>query len=142
MYSEELREQIERDMKLVMTIKNAMVDATDYFNQLKRLGEEDYYGSDFDKQVRMTTYALNMTIQIIGETVIKFSDDYNDSYLQGIDVLRIYKSRNIISHAYEAVDMNIVGAIVERYLPDIEYGIEMFRIDLQNKVPYSRVKQK
>lgn len=39
MYSDELREQIERDMKLVMTIKNAMVDATDYFNQLKRLGE-------------------------------------------------------------------------------------------------------
>ena len=40
MYSSELREQIERDMKLVMTIKNAMVDATDYFNQLKRLGEK------------------------------------------------------------------------------------------------------
>lgn len=99
MYSEELREQIERDMKLVMTIKNAMVDATDYFNQLKRLGEEDYFGSDFDKQVRMTTYALNMTIQIIGETVIKFSNDYNDNYLDGIDALRIYKARNIISHA-------------------------------------------
>lgn len=99
MYSEELKEQIERDMKLVMTIKNAMVDATDYFNQLKRLGEEDYYGSDFDKQVRMTTYALNMTIQIIGETVIKFSNDYNDNYLDGIDALRIYKARNIISHA-------------------------------------------
>lgn len=140
MYSEELKEQIERDMKLVMTIKNAMVDATDYFNQLKRLGEEDYYGSDFDKQVRMTTYALNMTIQIIGETVIKFSNDYNDNYLDGIDALRIYKARNIISHAYEAVDMNIVGAIVDGYLPDIDCGIDMFRIDLRNKVPYSRVK--
>ena len=92
MYPDELREQIERDMKLVMTIKNAMVDATDYFNQLKRLGEEDYFGSDFDKQVRMTTYALNMTIQIIGETVIKFSNDYNDNYLDGIDALRIYKA--------------------------------------------------
>lgn len=140
MYSDELREQIERDMKLVTTIKNAMVDATDYFNQLKRLGEEDYYGADFNKQVRMTTYVLNMTIQIIGETVIKFSDDYNDNYLEGIDVLRIYKSRNIISHAYEAVDMNIVGAIVEGYLPDIDRGIDMFRIDLRNKVPYSRAK--
>ena len=140
MYSDELREQIERDMKLVMTIKNAMVDATDYFNQLKRLGEEDYFRSDFDKQVRMTTYALNMTIQIIGETVIKFSNDYNDNYLDGIDALRIYKARNIISHAYEAVDMNIVGAIVDGYLPDIDRGIDMFRIDLRNKVPYSRVK--
>lgn len=140
MYSDELREQIERDMKLVTTIKNAMVDATDYFNQLKRLGEEDYYGADFNKQVRMTTYVLNMTIQIIGETVIKFSDDYNDNYLEGIDVLRIYKSLNIISHAYEAVDMNIVGAIVEGYLPDIDRGIDMFRIDLRNKVPYSRAK--
>lgn len=136
MYSDKLREQIERDMKLVMTIKNAMVDATDYFNQLKRLGEEDYFGSDFDKQVRMTTYALNMTIQIIGETVIKFSNDYNDNYLDGIDALRIYKARNIISHAYEAVDMNIVDV----YLPDIDRGIDMFRIDLRNKVPYSRVK--
>lgn len=140
MYSSELREQIERDMKLVMTIKNAMVDATDYFNQLKRLGEEDYFRSDFDKQVRMTTYALNMTIQIIGETVIKFSNDYNDNYLDGINALRIYKARNIISHAYEAVDMNIVGAIVDGYLPDIDRGIDMFRIDLRNKVPYSRVK--
>ena len=140
MYPDELREQIERDMKLVMTIKNAMVDATDYFNQLKRLGEEDYFGSDFDKQVRMTTYTLNMTIQIIGETVIKFSNDYNDNYLDGIDALRIYKARNIISHAYEAVDMNIVGAIVDGYLPDIDRGIDMFRIDLRNKVPYSRVK--
>lgn len=140
MYPDELREQIERDMKLVMTIKNAMVDATDYFNQLKRLGEEDYFGSDFYKQVRMTTYALNMTIQIIGETVIKFSNDYNDNYLDGIDALRIYKARNIISHAYEAVDMNIVGAIVDGYLPDIDRGIDMFRIDLRNKVPYSRVK--
>lgn len=117
-----------------------MVDATDYFNQLKRLGEEDYFGSDFDKQVRMTTYALNMTIQIIGETVIKFSNDYNDNYLDGIDALKIYKARNIISHAYEAVDMNIVGAIVDGYLPDIDRGIDMFRIDLRNKVPYSRVK--
>lgn len=113
-----------------------MVDAIDYFNQLKRLGEEDYFGSDFDKQVRMTTYALNMTFQIIGETVIKFSNDYNDNYLDGIDALRIYKARNIISHAYEAVDMNIVDG----YLPDIDRGIDMFRIDLRNKVPYSRVK--
>ena len=142
MYSDELREQIERDMKLVMTIKNTIVDATNYYNQLKWIGDEDYFGSDFDRQIKMTTYALNMTIQIIGETVIKFSDDYNDNYLQGVDALKLYKSRNIISHAYEAVDMNIIGAIVERYLPDIEYGIEMFRTDLQNKVPYSRVNKK
>lgn len=36
--------------------------------------------------------------------------------------------------------MNIVGAIVDGYLPDIDRGIDMFRIDLRNKVPYSRVK--
>lgn len=142
MYSEELKEQIERDMQLVTKMKNTIVDATNYYNQLKWIGDEDYFGSDFDRQIKMTTYALNMTIQIIGETVIKFSDNYNDNYLQGVDALKLYKSRNIISHAYEAVDMNIIGAIVERYLPDIEYGIEMFRTDLQNKVPYSRVKEK
>lgn len=142
MYSKELKEQIEQDKHLALKMKNTIVDATNYYNQLKWIGDEDYFGSDFDRQVKMTTYALNMTIQIIGETVIKFSDDYNDNYLQGVDALKLYKSRNIISHAYEAVDMNIIGAIVERYLPDIEYGIEMFRTDLQNKVPYSRAKQK
>ena len=129
MYSDELREQIEHDMKLAEKMKSTIVDATNYYNQLKWIGDEDFFGSDFD-------------MQIIGETVIKFSDDYNDNYLQGVDALKLYKSRNIISHAYEAVDMNIIGAIVERYLPDVEYGIEMFRIDLRNKVPYSRVNKK
>lgn len=142
MYSSELKEQIERDKSLALKMKNTIVDATNYYNQLKWIGDEDYFGGDFERQVKMTTYALNMTIQIIGETVIKFSDDYEDSYLQGVNALKLYKSRNIISHAYEAVDMNIIGAIVEKYLPDIEYGIEMFRIDLQNKVPYSRKDKK
>lgn len=131
------KDQILADQKYCTNIMNAKVDAEAYYKTLKQLGDPDYQVADLSRQIKMATHALNMTVQIIGENVVKLSEDYVKNYLSGVNVHRLYQVRNLISHAYEAVDMNVIANIVERYLPDLEYSIEMFKLDLQSGQPYN-----
>lgn len=135
--NKKIKEQILSDQKFCTNLMNAKVDAEAYYKTLKQLGDPEYQLPDMGRQIKMATHALNMTIQIIGENVIKLSDAYVKNYLSGVNIHRLYQVRNLISHAYEAVDMNLIAIIVEKYLPDIEYSIEMFKMDLQSGQPYN-----
>lgn len=129
------QEQIHVDEKLCNKLKQAVADCNTYYNVLEQLSES-YNNRQTREQTKMATYALNMTFQVIGEHVNNLSDEFKDVYLDGVDTAAFYKTRNIISHAYESVNMRVVKGLVNEFMPDIDWAINMFLADVTRGQEY------
>lgn len=79
-----------------------------YHRQLKAASED----SAMLDLVPTITDALNMQIQVFGETTIKIDDQFQHEYQNALPWGQLRKMRNIISHDYERVDLEIVDMLV------------------------------
>lgn len=79
-----------------------------YHRQLKAANED----STMLDLVPTITDALNMQIQVFGETTIKIDDQFQHEYQNALPWGQLRKMRNIISHDYERVDLEIVDMLV------------------------------
>lgn len=79
-----------------------------YHRQLKAASED----SAMLDLVPTITDALNMQIQVFGETTIKIDDQFQHEYQNALPWGQLRKLRNIISHDYERVDLEIVDMLV------------------------------
>lgn len=79
-----------------------------YHRQLKAATED----SAMLDLVPTITDALNMQIQVFGETTIKIDDQFQQEYQNALPWGQLRKMRNIISHDYERVDLEIVDMLV------------------------------
>lgn len=129
---------VSNDTKICRNLKQRLSDAQTYYHQLVRIGDLEEHVGNVEAQIRLLTYGITQSMQIVGEECTKFSEDFVNAYMEGINLDALYKTRNIISHAYEAINLDVVKSIVYKYFPDIEYAIEQFAIDLQQDNPYKR----
>lgn len=136
-FTRKIRENIDIDKKTCNKAMNTLADISAYYYNLKQLGTIENPVGNMQMQLRMVTDALNMKVQVLGEEMKNFSDDFKTIYLDGVDLNKFVKVRNLISHQYEAVNMKVVKGLVEIYLPDIQYGIEMFKKDVNENNPYN-----
>src|SRR5699024_498546 len=76
-----------------------------YHRQLKAASED----SAMLDLVPTITDALNMQIQVFGETTIKIDDQFQHEYQNALPWGQLRKLRNSISHDYQSPTTKIVG---------------------------------
>ena len=75
--------------------------------------------------------ATSMRIQIIGESISKLSSQLKEKYNK-IDWKRYLQTRNIISHAYFAVNPEILWSIMVKDIPKLKKEIQKILKDIKN----------
>lgn len=135
-YPKHIREDVESDMHTLKLVKGAISDIGVYYTNLKKLGDIENPVGNIEMQLKMVTDALNMKMQVLGEELPKFSEAFKNFYLRGVHISNLTRVRNTISHQYEAVNMRLIKGLIEMFIPDIQYGIEMFELDEANDNPY------
>ncbi|MFA4936430.1 MAG: DUF86 domain-containing protein, partial [Candidatus Methanoperedens sp.] len=61
-------------------------------------------------------------LQIIGEAVRSLPDSFREKY-PDIPWSKIIGMRNILTHQYFGIDVDVVWAVIENDLPDLKYKI-------------------
>ena len=86
--------------------------------------EEFVQGIDFEQYIKdiKTRSAVERQLGIIGEAISKLEKITKDVSLQY--ARQIVGMRNRIIHAYDAVDDEVIWAIIKKYLPDLKREIE------------------
>lgn len=79
----------------------------------KSLNESSY------PQNRLVRQAVERNFEIIGEALNRLSKVDETTVLQLGDIRRIIGFRNILAHAYDDVDHDVVWAIIQYHLPDL-----------------------
>ena len=79
-------------------------------NQLDRVSRERY---DSDRALRLM---VERSLQVIGEAVVRIRNEHPEHVIQIRDFRRIVQTRNILSHAYDGIDHNIIWQIVQEHL--------------------------
>jgi len=62
-------------------------------------------------------------LQILGEAAARISEDFRNSH-QNIPWPKIIGMRNILVHDYFGIDIDVVWAVVEKDLPELEQNIK------------------
>ena len=86
-------------------------------NSVKNKRLEDF------KANRESIDATAMRLQIIGESVRKLPEKLRAKY-KGVEWEKYLKTRNIISHAYFAVNPDILWSIVKKNIPKLKKEIK------------------
>ena len=66
--------------------------------------------------------ASSMRLQIIGESVNKLSPIHNK--YKNVNWKKYLQTRNIISHAYFAIDLDIIWSIIKKDIPKLKKEIQ------------------
>lgn len=67
--------------------------------------------------------AVARNLEIIGEAATQLTVEYKDAHPQ-IPWRKISDFRNVLTHEYFAIDLNLVWEIVQKDLPDLKKQIE------------------
>lgn len=76
--------------------------------------------------------AVVRSIEIIGEAAKSIPKDIKEKYPE-IEWKEIIGTRDIISHAYFDVDLNVVWDIIKKNLPDLKKRVLEIKQKLENK---------
>jgi len=63
--------------------------------------------------------ATSMRLQIIGESISKLDETFRKKYSY-VDWQKYLQTRNIISHAYFAVNLEILWSIITKNIPELK----------------------
>lgn len=113
--------ELHADKATTKKINEAIYTLYDYYKE---------YDDSFDEMTqvgqKMLIDAINMQMQVVGETAKKLSDEFMELYGDYFDLHNLVRTRNLISHNYDAVNMRVIRKIIEESLPDMEYAIHSF----------------
>ncbi len=106
-----------------------------YLNEILRaieLIEKSITGKSFDefKSNRETIDANSMRLQIIGESISKLSKETISKHKK-INWREFLQTRNIISHAYFAVNAKIIWSILKEEIPKLKKEIKQIKEELK-----------
>ncbi|MEK6824210.1 MAG: HepT-like ribonuclease domain-containing protein [Nanoarchaeota archaeon] len=107
-----------------------------YLNEILRaieLIEKSIKGKSFEefKSNRETIDANSMRLQIIGESISKLPKEIISKYKE-ITWREFLQTRNIISHAYFAVNAKIVWSILKEDVPKLKDVIQKIKRDIKD----------
>lgn len=108
-----------------------------YLNEILRaieLIEKSIKGKDFKdfKSNRETIDANSMRLQVIGESIAKLPKELKEKYKE-VSWEKYLQTRNIISHAYFAVSIEIIWEVIKKEIPKLKEAVkEILKRDVKN----------
>lgn len=67
--------------------------------------------------------AVLRNLEVMGQSIKKLPDEWKSSQPE-IAWVQVGNFRNVLAHDYLEVDLDVVWAIIENYLPDLQWAIE------------------
>ena len=106
-----------------------------YLNDILRaidLIEKSIKNKDFKKfkSNRESIDANSMRLQIIGESISKLPKELKEKYKE-VSWEKYLQTRNIISHAYFAISVEIIWKVVKEEIPRLKKSIKQIKEDLE-----------
>ena len=106
-----------------------------YLNDILRaidLIEKSIKNKDFKKfkSNRESIDANSMRLQIIGESISKLPKELKERYKE-VSWEKYLQTRNIISHAYFAVSVEIIWKILKKEIPRLKKAIKEIKEELK-----------
>jgi uncharacterized protein with HEPN domain len=95
-----------------------ILSALEAVNKISLYSKDYYNADDFYKNQRDFD-AVMMNFIIIGEMVVRLSDDFTEKY-NHIDWNKIRGFRNIVAHDYFGIDAEEVWDIIRSHLPKLK----------------------
>jgi len=102
----------------------------DILQGIKQIEEYTIDGKKSFEQNTLIQSAVLFQILVIGEAVGDLSLNLREQY-QDIPWAKIIGMRNIVAHEYFRIDLKVVWAVVENYLPQLKSKIELILQDLE-----------
>lgn len=100
--------------------RERLLDIADAIERINKYAER---GRKVFEQDELIQNWIVHHLQILGEAAAKISDDFKNNY-PDIPWFKIIGMRNILVHDYFGIDIDVVWAVVEKDLPELEQNIK------------------